>query len=699
MSSTALAPGAHCLGRFAEPSYWALRRLLLWAVALAFSTYSHAQGAIDEARLKSAAQDSANWLTHGRTYHEERFSPLSQINDQNVSRLGLAWYHDYGSTIGLESTPLVVDGVMYTSGVWNILHAFDAKTGRELWRYDPQVPRYWMRYMCCGPANRGPAFWKGKVYSATIEGRLIAVDASTGKLLWQVQTTDPTLPYSITGAPRVIRGKVIIGNAGSEFGVRGYVTAYDAETGRKIWRFYTVPGDPSKGPDGEVSDSALKMAAKTWTGEWWKVGAGGTAWDAFAYDPEINLLYIGVGNGSPWARALRSPGGGDNLFLSSIVAVNADTGEYVWHYQEVPGDNWDYTATQQITLADIRIDGELRKVLLHAPKNGFFYVIDRATGKLLSAKNFVPVNWASHIDLQTGRPVERPENYYSAEQARHIWPAHFGAHNWQPMSYSPMTGLVYIPAQETSFPYSHESELIPRRMDWNVRFNPNAKPDPTTPPPNKGRLIAWNPVTQQEAWSVEHQSPWNGGTLSTAGNLVFQGAGDGRFVAYRADTGQKLWEMPIHTGAVAGPISYAIDGEQYIAVSAGWAGSIAIIGGMAPTHLAPSRMLVFKLDGKAKLPPPPPRVRTTPPALSASKETIARGAQLYSANCRICHGANVVSGGMTPDLRFMTAETHQQFKDIVLYGARARDGMAPFADKLTVEDAEAIHAYIIEESK
>jgi quinohemoprotein ethanol dehydrogenase len=654
---------------------------------------------VDGARIVAVDREPENWLTHGRTYSEERFSPLTQINDENIDGLGLAWSFDLGSRIGTEATPLVVDGVMYTTGAWNVLHAIDAATGKELWRYDPQVPRYWMRYMCCGPANRGVAFWNGKVFVGTIEGRLIAVDASTGRLAWETQTTPTNQPYSITGAPRVVRGKVIIGNGGAEYGVRGYVSAYDAETGKLVWRFYTVPGDPHAGPDGAASDEVLaRMAAKTWSGEWWKIGAGGTAWDAFAYDPELNLLYIGTGNGSPWPRELRSPGGGDNLFLCSIVAVNADSGSYAWHYQAVPGENWDYTCVQQMILTQLEIGGVTKKVLMQAPKNGFFYVLDRANGKLLSAHNFVPVNWASHIDLATGRPVEIKENLYDDHQAKIIWPAHFGAHNWHPMSYSPLTGLVYIPAQETSWAYSRAAVLQPRKMAWNLGQNPEARAPPAEAhPARKGYLLAWNPRTQSEAWRIEHDSLWNGGVLTTAGNLLVQGNAQGQFVIYRADDGRKLWEMPIHTGAVAGPISYSVNGEQYIAVAAGWAGSIPIIGGgMAPTHATPSRILAFKLGGTAKLPQPVSQPLPELPALTAPPDIVARGKALYAAHCRLCHGIGVVSGGMTPDLRHMAVGTHEQFKQIVLFGARAQAGMAPFADVLNEQDADAIHAYIVD---
>jgi quinohemoprotein ethanol dehydrogenase len=653
---------------------------------------------VDGARIVAADKEPQNWLTTGRTYSEERFSPLTQITDGNVARLGLAWYYETDSTIGSEATPLVIDGVMYTSTVWNILAAIDAKTGKELWRYDPKVTRTWMRYMCCGPANRGPAAWKGKIYEGTIDGRLIAIDAATGKLVWSVQTTDTSKPYSITGAPRIVRDKVIIGNAGAEFGVRGYVTAYDAATGKQVWRFYIVPGDPSK----PYESPELVLAAKTWHGDvYWKYGGGGTAWDSFAYDPDLNYLYIGTGNGGPWSRDLRSPGGGDNLFLCSIVAVDADSGKYIWHYQAVPGENWDFTCVQQMTLAELTIDGVKTKVLMQAPKNGFFYVLDRTSGKLLSAKNFVPVNWASHIDLATGRPVENKENLYSDTEGKVVIPAHFAAHNWQPMSFSPLTGLVYIPAQETAWVYSHSKEYVHHPMAWNLAQSPSAsRPPGSDNLPFKGYLLAWNPLTNAPAWRVDHAGPWNGGVLSTAGNLVIQGAADGRLAIYRADTGAKLWEMPIQTGAEAGPISYSVDGEQYIAIAAGWAGSIPIIGGpTTPSHHAPTRILAFKLGGSATLPPPVTRAPPTPPPSNASAAMIARGKGLFGENCRICHGGDAISGGMTPDLRYMSPETHAAFKEIVLYGARAAKGMVPFADVLTDDDVDAIHAYLIEQAQ
>lgn len=657
----------------------------------------HPAADVDAQRLDAAASDTDNWMSHGRTYAEDRFSPLADINDKNVQSLGLAWYWESDSTVGTEATPLVVDGVMYTTTTWNILKALAAATGKVLWTYDPELPRYKIRYSCCGPTNRGAALWKGRVYFATIDGRLIAVDAATGKLAWQVQTTDPTKPYSITGAPRVVKDRVIIGNSGAEFGVRGYVTAYDAATGKQAWRFWIVPGNPADG----FESPAMELAARTWHGEWWKMGGGGTAWDSFSYDPELDLLYIGTGNGGPWSRDLRSPGGGDNLFLCSIVAVRPDDGQYVWHYQAVPGENWDYNAVQQMTLADLTIDGKPRKVLLQAGKNGFFYVLDRTNGKLISANNFVPVTWASHIDPKTGRPVEIEENLYGVEESKRVTPGPMGAHVWMSQSYSPITGLVYFPAQENVFSYSRAATWEPHGLDWNLALNPDAKLAPGVADfVNKGYLLAWDPVSNKEVWRIREEKDWNGGVLATAGNLLVQGAADGRFVVYRADTGEELWEQYIQTGAVAGPISYRAGGEQYIAVAAGWAGAVPILGGggQTATHNAPMRILAFRLGGTAKLPEPVEATVAEVPELHASVETLAEGAGLYDNVCRTCHGFNVISGGMMPDLRYMSPETQRQFVAIVFGGIRAQKGMGSFADKLNKQQVDAIYAYIVQET-
>jgi PQQ-dependent dehydrogenase (methanol/ethanol family) len=653
--------------------------------------------AVDGARIVAADTEPGNWLTHGRTYAEQRFSPLAQINPANVGELGLAWYYDLGTYRGVEATPLVIDGVMYTTSAWSVLYALDAKTGEPLWVFDPEVPKQWGQYACCDVVNRGPAAWNGNIYVGTLDGRLVAVDAATGKLVWETLTIDPAQPYTITGAPRVVNGKVVIGNGGAEYGVRGYVTAYDAETGAQVWRFYTVPGDPAQGFESQ----AMAMAAATWTGEWWKYGGGGTAWDALVYDPELNLLYIGTGNGSPWPRDIRSPEGGDNLFLSSIVAVNADTGEYLWHYQTTPADNWDYTATQPLILADLTIDDRPRRVIMQAPKNGFFYVLDRETGELLSAEKYVPVvTWASRVDPATGRPVENAVGLY-AENTVMVLPGPLGAHSWQPMSFSPLTGLVYIPAHVTGYPYSANPsfEYVPGRQ--NIGMNPagglpvnRGDPDVAT---NMAALIAWDPLAAKEVWRIAYDKAGSGGVLTTAGDLLVQGVIDGRFVVYRASDGTELWSMPVQTGIVAGPITYTVDGEQYIAVSAGWGGISSLTGtqpqGGAP--IAPARVLAFKLGGDVTLPPVPPRVVPAPPPPEASADTVARGELVYGQHCLVCHGLRAISGGSIPDLRMMPPETHAQFEAIVLEGIRGPLGMVAFADLLSRDDARAVHAYVI----
>ncbi len=346
-----------------------------------------------EVEAGAVDSEAGQWTTHGGTPLEQRHSPLEQINADNVAQLGLAWSFDLGSTRGVEATPIVVNGRIFVTAPWSVLFALDARTGKLLWKFDPEVPGSWGPTTCCDVVNRGAAYSNGAVFVGTIDGRLVSVDAATGSLNWEVQTTDRSLPYTVTGAPRVVKGKIIIGNGGADMGVRGYVTAYDAESGRQIWRFYTVPGDPSK----PFEHSELEMAAETWTGEWWAAGGGGTAWDSMAYDPELDLLYIGTGNGGPWTSYARSPGGGDNLFLCSILALRPDTGELVWHYQTTPGDNWDYTSVQHMILADLTTDGRTRHVLMQAPKNGFFYVLDRETGELISAEPYVSVNWASRV--------------------------------------------------------------------------------------------------------------------------------------------------------------------------------------------------------------------------------------------------------------------------------------------------------------
>ena len=662
---------------------------------------------LDGRRIAAGAEDG-NWLSHGRTYDEQRHSPLDQINTDTIGKLGLAWYWDTGTTRGLEATPIVVDGIMFSTGSWSVVWAHDAKTGELLWSYDPQVPREWGKFACCDVVNRGAAVWKGRVYSGTLDGRLIALDAATGKLDWEVQTTDPERAYTITGAPRIVKDKVIIGNGGAEYGVRGYVTAYDTASGAQLWRFYTVPGNPADG----FESRAMELAAATWRGgKWWEVGGGGTVWDSMAYDPELNLFFIGVGNGAPWNRYIRSPGGGDNLYVSSIVALNPDNGQLVWHYQTTPGDTWDYTATQHMILADLEIEGKPRKVIMQAPKNGFFYVLDRTTGEFISAEAYVPVTWATHIDSETGRPVENPDAHY-ANDPRKIRPAPYGGHNWHPMTFSPETGLVYIPALDLSFSYAQDNAFKYDPESWNTGTDfaqtiPSADPDELIAALKdvKGHLAAWDPVTQTEKWRVQHATSWNGGLLSTAGNLIFQGRSDGNFAAYRADTGELVWEFPVNVGIIAAPISYSIDGEQYVAVVAGWGGAFGLASG-APRHrnnvLAEGRILAFKLGADGALPDPQVAFIDIPepPPMTTTPEQVTRGQNLYHTYCAVCHGPGVTgSGGGVADLRYSTAAVHASWDAIVRGGAFAGKGMASFAHALSAEDGEAIRAYVVEQTK
>ena len=654
---------------------------------------------VDHARMLAADAHPGQWMSVGRTYDEQRFSPLAQINPETVGRLGLAWYADINTERGMEASPLVVDGVLYNVQPWNIVTAYDAKTGRVLWTYDPEVPLRFGRLACCDIVSRGLAAWNGKIYVATLDGRLIALDAKTGAPVWSVLTVDNSKGYTITGAPRVFDGRVLIGNGGAEIGVRGYVSAYDAETGAQLWRWYTVPGNPADG----FENAAMEMAAKTWTGEWWKAGGGGTVWDSLAYDPELNLVYVGTGNGSPWAWKWRSPGGGDNLFLASIVALRADSGEYVWHYQTVPGEQWDYTATQHMILADIEIGGRLRKVLMQAPKNGFFYVLDRATGELISAEKIVPINWATGIDKATGRPIENPEARYGVTPVM-VSPGAGGAHNWNPMAFSPLTGLVYVPVSETYMAYGLAESWDPARGGLGTSFTgfdaERKAIAEYADAHSKGWLSAWNPVTQREVWRGPVEQKGSGGVLVTAGNLVFQGTIGTTFVAYRADTGEKVWEMPVQQVPIAAPIAYEVDGEQYIAVNAGWGGGLAHVerSNYSQLFLSKPRLLVFKLGGTARLPPLPPESMQVPELspplpLTGTPAQVALGERLYGENCALCHGT--AARGGVKDLRHMTPATHAAFLDIVLGGTRAASGMASFADTLSREQAEAIHHYLI----
>ena len=666
-----------------------------------------AAAAVDAARLLAADDDTANWLSYGRTYSEQRYSPLKQVNTASVAGLGLAWSYDFNTQRGIEATSLVIDGVMYTTSSWSIVHALDARSGEHLWTYDPEVDREKIKHGCCDAVNRGVAAWKGQVFVGVFDGRLVALDAATGSVNWSIDTVDSELPYTITGAPRVIDGKVLIGNGGAEYGVRGFISAYDVDSGDMVWRFYTVPGNPELG----FENDAMKLAAETWNGRWWELGGGGgTVWDAMAYDPELDLMYIGVGNGTPWNREIRSPGGGDNLFLSSIVALRPDTGEYVWHYQTTPGETWDYTATQHIILADMEIDGELRKVLMQAPKNGFFYVLDRASGELISANNYTNVTWATHVDIETGRPAEVDGARY-IDSPFVVTPSYLGGHNWHPMSFSPDTGLVYIPVLDFPAAYGQPEDFLYRPGTANTGTSgvvgslPDSQAERDAMRPlMKGRLLAWDPRTQSEAWRVEHNGPWNGGTLATAGELVFQGTADGRFAAFAADTGERLWDFPTQTGVVAAPMTYEIDGDQYVSVAAGWGGAYALVFGeyvQAESLPNVSRVLTFKLGADGQLPDVDwqPNVVFNPPPRTASAEAEQAGFALYQDTCMGCHGLNAVSGLLVPDLRGSgLIHDAESWDKVVREGILAKRGMASFADYLDREQSEAIRAYIIREA-
>jgi quinohemoprotein ethanol dehydrogenase len=661
---------------------------------------------VDETRMLQADQEPGNWMSYGRTYSEQRFSPLRQINEQNVGQLGLAWYVDVDGRRGQEATPIVVDGVMYFSTAWSKVFAVNAATGEKLWSYDPKVPPEWAVNACCDVVNRGVAVWRGKVFVGTLDGRLVALDASTGKPTWETLTIDPKYRYTITGAPRVVQGKVLIGNGGAEMGVRGYVSAYDADTGKLAWRFYTVPGDPSK----PFESPALEKAAKTWSGAWWKLGGGGTVWDSIVYDPELDLLYIGTGNGTPWNRRVRSPQGRDNLFTSSIVALKPETGEYLWHYQEVPGDAWDYDSAAPIILADITIGGAPRKVLFQAPKDGYFYVLDRATGEVISAKPYTAVTWATGIDPTTGRPLESVSaRYEEGRQAAPLAPGPLGGHCWHSMSYSPQTGLVYIPVQEAGFLYKSEVHFQERNLAFNTAIDFVAGGMPQKPEVKKGildsikgHLSAWDPIQQKEIWRVDRSSPVNGGILSTAGNLVFEGNAQGDLEAYQADKGKKLWSADAQSGVVAAPISYTVGGDQYLAVMVGWGGVFPLASGEPALKSGRlqniSRVLAFKLAGKASLPPLPQftQPELKPPRPTASARTVQRGETLFQNYCSTCHGDVAVSGGVLPDLRYSGQLANQpQWNEVVLVGSLQPYGMVSFSKELSRQDAEAIRDYVI----
>jgi quinohemoprotein ethanol dehydrogenase len=685
------------------------RPLLLAAAALALSAcHAPRQGETAATSRKSAAvlsdaSNGANWAATGRTFGEQHFSPLSEISLKNVQRLGLAWSLDLplGNSI---STPLAVDGVVYVATGYSVVRAIDAVTGRELWIYDPKVAetegaRVKMRN---GWGIRGLAWWNGKLYVGTHDGRLIALDARSGKPVWSVMTVGKDDVRFISGAPRVFAGKVIIGHGGADIGpTRGYVTTYDAETGKLLWRFYTVPGNPADG----FENDAMKMAATTWKGEWWKFGGGGTVWNAMTYDPETDTIFIGTGNGGPWNQHIRSPGGGDNLFLCSIVALDAKTGAYKWHYQINPGETWDYNAAMDMPLATITIDGKPRKVIMEAPKNGFFYVIDRVTGKLISAEPFAKTTWASRIDLGTGRPVEDPAARYPNGRSFELWPSPEGAHNWLPMAFSPKSGLVYIPTLSTGSTWTDKGVDL-KTWRWTPGGNNEngvaVGVDATKPGSGESALLAWNPVTQKPAWRAPTAGLWSGGVLATAGDLVFQGQANGRFDAYDATTGRQVWSFDSRAATLAAPITYMAGGHQYVTVLTGAGLSGAIFGDASAklgweARTQPRRVLTFRLDGTATLPPrPAPYTPVAPPDPTYAPDPTfaAEGNVVYHHQCYVCHGGTAKSGGIAPDLRASAApQSAETFEAIVRGGALMSGGMPRF-DQLSDRQVAALRQYL-----
>ena len=698
----------------------ALTLAALLAFAAACDPGASGPGDVDTGRILAADDEPGSWLTHGRTYEEQRFSPLTDIDRSSVDGLGLAWTYELRTNRGAEATPLVVDRVMYVTSAWSVVYALDARTGDELWVHDPGVDRSVGANACCDVVNRGVAVYDGKVFSGVIDGRLVALDAADGSLLWSVVTVDQSKPYTITGAPRAANGLVYIGNGGAEYGVRGYVSAYDAETGELVWRFYTVPGNPADGPDGAASDAIMSRVLETWNGEWWRYGGGGTVWDAIVYDAELDQLIVGVGNGSPWNQQIRSPGGGDNWFLSSMLALDARTGAYRWHYQTTPGETWDYTATQPIVLADLEIGGETRPVAMQLPKNGFFYVVDRETGELVSGTPAVPmfptadtppgfpISWAYAIDEETGRPIENPEARY-VEAGAVVRPGALGAHNWHPMSFSPLTGLVYVPVQELALGYAHDESFSWLSRHWNIGvarspFPEDAATRAAVVAGSTGQLVAWDPVQRRAAWRVDRAGPWNGGTLATAGGLVFQGTIDGLFQALDAETGEVLWQHDNQAPSLSGPMTYEIDGEQYVTVLGGYGTALYLVApalAPLPGALINGRVYTFRLGGTATTPPVerPAAPIPAPPAIQAGPAVQARGADLYGRLCAMCHGAGAIAGAV-PDLRRSAAlQTEEAWREMVLGGQRIQLGMPSFDESLTPEGLEAIRAYVARQAE
>ena len=671
---------------------------------------------VASARDPAAKSASSEWSSYGRDASQGRYSPLTSINRHTIPRLGLQWMLELPNETNLVATPLMVNGYLYFTGKFSVVYAADARTGKIKWSFDPKardelakVPR---RMTYNWGTSRGAAYWKGTIIVATADGRLMSLSEKTGKLLWSVQTIDPSIPYLyITGVPLVFGDRVLIGNAGGDFGAsRGYVTAYSAADGKRLWRTYTVPGEPTLGFESD----AMRVAATTWGREWWKTTGGGNVWNAMTFDSEFNRIYIGTGNGSPWNHNIRGRAGGDNLYVASIIALDAETGKYVWHYQLVPGDNWDYDAAEDLVLAELRIEGINTKVLMQASKDGFFYVIDRVSGKLISAEKFAHVTWADRIDLTTGRPVEVPGMRPSSAVIT-VWPWMNGAHNWPPMSFSPQTGLVYVPVMDAKQVFDargiNPDTYKPDRVEMWVGFSDLVGRDASKSGPQSNVdtfkqgawLKAWDPRLNKEVWRAQQPGLWAGGTLATAGGLVFIGEASGDLAAYDAATGEKLWHVGCGRPISAPPISYALDGVQYVAVLVGWGGSPAVEGayskpgGLRMTYRDGGRgLFVFALDGKLPLPKRPVAavVPIDIPDFHPDEEKVKRGEHLFDNNCNYCHGTDALSGGAAPDLRASPlAADRKMLSDIVLNGTLQLRGMPQYPD-FSDDDVDSIYHYI-----
>lgn len=659
-------------------------------------------GRVTEARVLAESGSGENWFLRGGDFDGAHFSPLVEIDAKSVSRLGLAWWRELPVADGIAATPIVVDGVIYLSAPYSEIFAINARSGQVAWHHDPGVRDALANdpfLSWTARANRGLAVWDGRVIVATADCRLVAVDAADGRAAWSATTCDPALGYAITDAPYVGGGKVFIGNAGSESGKRnrGYVSAYDAKTGKFLWRFYTVPS----ADDDQNDTPAMRMAAATWSGDDWQAfGGGGSAWNGMTYDPESNRLYFGTAGALPYLHHRRSPKGGDNLFLSSVIALDADTGEYAWHYQTVPEDSWEFNATMNIVLADLDVAGGRRKALLIAPKNGFFYALDRASGELLTAGKYARVNWAEGINPETGRPVVTPEARFwelPKGETMALWPNMWGAHSWNPMAWHPGLGLAYVPVVDVP---SVVTNLGDGEFEDTLELVEEVDGRPHSP----GKLVAFDPARQAVRWQADHALPFNGGVLATAGGLVFQGDAMGDFTARDAATGRSLWSVSTGSPINSAPVSFELDGRQHVLIAAGSGGGAQFMypqlhAGERAT--GPTRLLAFVLDGEEALPRVAPRRRVPGdvPAPSASATVIAQGRDLYAEHCNFCHGKNAIArhGGSVPDLRFSSGDTHAVWPGIVVGGARRSLGMPGF--EMSPEDAEAIRQYILSEAR